>query len=62
MKWTVLNAFGGLTWLAGLSFAKGATLPDGGLFSVGDHRLLVGICFGLAGLSVLLWTNLRSTV
>ena len=60
MKWTVLNALGGLTWLAGLSFAKGATLLDGDLFSVGDHRVLVGISFGLAGLALLLWTNLRS--
>lgn len=61
MKWTVLNAFGGLIWLAGLSFAKGATLPDGDLLSVGDHRVLIGISFGLAGLLVLLWTNFRST-
>jgi hypothetical protein len=61
MKWTVLNALGGLTWLAGLSFAKGATLPDGGFVSVGDHRVLVGFGFGLVGLLLLLWTNLRST-
>lgn len=61
MKWTVLNALGGLVWLAGLSFAKGVTLPDVGLFSVGDHRFVVGIGFGMAGLLVLLWTNIRNT-
>ena len=61
MKWIVLNACGGLTWLAGLSFAKGTTLPDGDFLTVGDHRMLVGMSVGFAGVLLLLWTNLRST-
>ena len=60
MKWSVLNAFGGLFWLAGLSLAKGSVLPANIDYSVGDHRLLVGLSFGMVGLAVLLWTNLRT--
>jgi hypothetical protein len=60
MKWTVLNALGGGVWIAGLSVAKGQTLLGDQLLSVGDHRMLAGIGFGLAGLTILLWANLRS--
>ena len=60
MKWTVLNALGGLAWLAGLEYAKGATLPIGGIVVGDDHRILIGMLLGLSGLCLLLWANIRS--
>lgn len=60
MKWAVLNALGGLIWIAGLCLAKGATLPVADLSGFGDHRLAAGLTLGCAGLLLLLWTNLRS--
>lgn len=60
MKWTALNALGGLAWLAGLTIAKGANFPDGNIFFGDDHRMIFGVTFGLAGLALLLWTNFRS--
>lgn len=60
MKWTVLNALGGLAWLAGLAYAKGASLPVGNILAADDHRLLVGMILGLTGVALLVWGNLRS--
>ena len=60
MQWLVLNAFGALSWLAGLSYAKGMTPPIDGLLAGGDHRLLIGMSFSLTGLVVLLYANLRT--
>ena len=59
MKWLAFNALGGLIWLAGLSFAKGATLPN--LLVAGDSRILLGCGVGILGLMVLLWSNFQST-
>ncbi len=58
MKWIAFNACGGLIWLAGLSFAKGAAFPN--LLAAGENRLLLGCGIGLLGLMVLLWSNFRS--
>ena len=60
MKWTVLNALGGLSWLAGLSYARGASLPVGDYFVADDYRFTVGLVLGLTGLLLLLWTNFRT--
>jgi hypothetical protein len=60
MRWTLVNALGGLTWLAGLSFAKGAAFPNSEFLAFGDHRMAVGLSFGLAGLALLLWANIRN--
>lgn len=60
MKWTALNALGGVVWLAGLSIAKGASLPGGTLLFGDDHRLVFGLTLGTAGLALLLWTNFRN--
>jgi hypothetical protein len=60
MKWTVLNALGGLSWLAGLEYAKGADLPLGAVFVSDDHRFLFGVTCGLFGLLLLLWANIRT--
>ena len=60
MKWTVLNALGGLSWLAGLEYAKGADFPLGTILVSDDHRLAVGLTCGLFGLLLLLWANIRS--
>jgi len=59
MRWTVLNAFGGLAWLAGLECARGAGSPAGMLVS-NEHHVLVGATVGAMGLVVLLWANLRN--
>ena len=59
MQWLVLNAFGATSWLAGLCYAKGATPPFDNLLG-GDHRMLIGLSFSLAGLAVLLYANLRA--
>ena len=60
MQWTVLNAFGGLAWLAGLMFAKGTALPLGNLLVGSDQHVMVGILCSLTGLAVLLWANFRT--
>lgn len=60
MKWTVLNALGGLAWLIGLSYAKGVNFPVGTIVAGDDHRLVIGALVGLAGLTLLLWANFRS--
>ena len=59
MKWMVLNALGGLFWVAGLCYAKGQTSSLAALLPDTDHHLLIGALAGAAGLSVLLWSNLR---
>ena len=59
MKWTVFNLFGGLFWIAGLCYAAGSTSALASLLPESNHRLLVGLAFGLTGLLVMLWSNLR---
>ena len=61
IRWTVFNALGGLFWVAGLCYAKGQGSSLATLLPDSDHRLLIGVIVGLTGLSVLLWSNLRST-
>ncbi len=60
MKWAVFNLFGGLFWIAGLCYAKGSASSVASMLPGSDHRLLVGLAVGSAGLLVLLWTNLRN--
>ena len=60
MKWTVFNLFGGLFWIAGLWYAKGSASSLAALFPDSDHRLMVGLVVGAAGLLLLLWANLRN--
>ena len=62
MKWAVCNGLGILFWVAGLCYAKGQGPSVAALLPATDHRLLIGVVVGLAGLSVLLWSNLRNTV
>ena len=61
MRWSVLNAFGGLCWVAGLCYAKGQGSSVAALLPDTDHHLLIGAVMGSAGLLVLLWSNLRNT-
>ncbi len=58
MRWTVLNALGGLAWLAGIIYAKGA---EGAALGSNDHHLVIGASIGIVGLAVLLWANLKTT-
>ena len=60
MKWTVWSALGGVAWLAGIVYAKGA--QGAAYYAANDHHLLVGGTVGATGLAILLWTNMRSTV
>ena len=60
MKWSLLNALGGLAWLGGLEVAKGTSFPIANIPLAEDHRLLYGMAMGLVGLMVLVWANLRS--
>ena len=59
MRWTVLNALGGLAWLAGVDCARGTGGPAGGFVS-SEHHVFVGATIGAMGLIVLLWANLRN--
>lgn len=59
MKWIALNALGGSAWLAGLVVAKGIALPVDSL-GLADHHILTGFALSSMGLTVLLWTNVRS--
>ena len=61
MRWTVLNALGALAWLAGLSYAKGMSMP-GGILAGDEHRLLIGMAICGGALLLLLWSNLRGAV
>ena len=61
MKWAVVNALGAVVWLLGLFFAKSAAAPSWNLLVADDYRFVVGLLFGVAGLAILLWTNLTST-
>jgi hypothetical protein len=60
MKWFVCNAFGAICWIAGVSFAKGTSVPDSALAAIGDHRMLAAAMFWLAGAAMLAWSNFRS--
>ncbi len=60
MQWIVLNSFGALSFLAGLSLSKGASLPSADTIVAGDHRFLIGMTFSLLGLVLLLWGNFRN--
>ncbi len=60
MQWIVLNALGGLAWLAGLEYAKGADFPFGTFLVSDDHRFAFGLACGVTGLLLLLWANIRS--
>ena len=61
MKWAAVNALGAVAWLLGLFCAKGAGSPSWDFLAADDHRFIFGLIFGLAGLAILLWTNLTST-
>ena len=60
MRWTVLNALGGLAWLAGIVYAKGAQGPAASYVSADGHNLAIGALIGAAGLVLLVWANFRT--
>lgn len=60
MQWILLNAIGASAWLAGLTVAKGVSVPFAGSLAAGDHHLVIGMAFSLVGLALLLWGNFRS--
>ena len=61
MKWTLANTTGACAWIIGLFVAKGSNPSALNVFADGDHHFVIGLCVGLAGLAMLLWTNLVST-
>ena len=60
MRWTALNALGGLAWLAGIVYAKGSEGPAASYLSPDGHNLAIGALMGAAGLGLLLWANFRT--
>ncbi len=58
MKWVAINTLGAMVWLLGVFYARG---PQSGIFAGGGHQFSIGLAFGVIGLAILLWTNLRST-
>ena len=60
MKWTALNALGGVSWLSGLEYAKGVDFPLSNIFASDEHRVTLGLMFAIFGLIILLWANIRS--
>lgn len=59
MRWTALNGAGALFWVAGLYLILGVAHAGVWAAWMPSNPLPLGSAFGLLGLLLLLWANLR---